>query len=291
MADGRRVAVLGGSSLVGQAVLPLLAASGWHACVYSRRPRPSGLDVTGIPWRLMPPVLASDEAQIPWWLCLAPIWTLPQYFAALEACGARRVVALSSTSRFTKIDSSDDEENAVAQRLTQAEEQVRQWAERRNIEWVILRPTLIYGFGQDKNVSEIARLIQRTTLFPLLGPAQGLRQPVHALDIASACVAALTSPAAADQAYNLSGGETLPYRQMVARIFEALGRPVRMIAIPLFMFRIAVCLARVLPRFRKWSPAMAERMNRDMVFDYTAARQDLGFRPRPFHLSPNDIPA
>ncbi|AMG38119.1 NAD(P)-dependent oxidoreductase [Achromobacter xylosoxidans] len=291
MADGRRVAVLGGSSLVGRAVLTMLAAPGWQALAYSRRPHAQDAEPSGASWRLTPPARATDEAPIPSWLCLAPIWVLPRYFDALEAFGARRIVALSSTSRFTKIDSSDDAENEVARQLAQAEDQVRQWAESRGIEWVVLRPTLIYGFGQDKNVSEIARFIRRTSLFPLLGRAQGLRQPVHAEDVASACVAALTAPAAANQAYNLSGGETLPYRQMVARIFEALGQPVRTIGIPLLMFRLAVRLARTLPRFRKWSPAMAERMNRDMVFDHTAARQDLGFQPRPFHLSPHDIPA
>lgn len=291
MADARRVAVLGGSSLVGRAVLPMLAAGGWQALAYSRRPHAQDAEAPAVSWRLTPPARTADEATLPWWLCLAPIWVLPHYFDALEAYGARRIVALSSTSRFTKIDSSDGAENAVARQLAQAEEQVRQWAESRGIEWVILRPTLIYGFGQDKNVSEIARLIRRTSLFPLLGPAQGLRQPVHAHDVASACVAALTAPAAANKAYNLSGGETLPYRHMVARIFEALGQPVRMIGIPLVMFKIAVSLVRLLPRFRKWSPAMAERMNRDMVFDHVAARQDLDFQPRPFHLSPHDIPA
>lgn len=288
MTEDRRVAVLGGSSLVGRAVLPMLAAQGRQTLAYSRRPHAEAPDVS---WRLAPPARTAGEAPLHWWLCLAPIWVLPCYFDALEAYGARRIVALSSTSRFTKIDSSDDTENAVARQLAQAEEQVRQWAESRGIEWVILRPTLIYGFGQDKNVSEIARLIRRTSLFPLLGRAQGLRQPVHVQDVASACVAALTAPAAANKAYNLSGGETLPYREMVGRIFEALGRPVRMIGIPLAIFRIAVCLARILPRFRKWSPAMAERMNRDMVFDHAAASQDLDFHPRSFHLSPHDIPA
>lgn len=291
MANSRRIAILGGSSLVGRAVLPMLATSGWQALAYSRRPCSPSADLAGVSWRLTPPALAADEVPIPWWLCLAPIWVLPDYFDALEALGARRIVALSSTSRFTKIDSSDDAESEVARQLAQAEDRVWQWAESRNIEWVILRPTLIYGFGQDKNVSEIARLIRRTSLFPLLGRAQGLRQPVHVQDVASACIAALTAPGAVNQAYNLSGGETLPYCQMVARIFEALDRPVRMVGIPLFMFRIAVRLARTLPRFRKWSPAMAERMNRDMVFDHTAARQDLDFQPRPFLLSPNDIPA
>jgi nucleoside-diphosphate-sugar epimerase len=73
---------------------------------------------------------------------------LPQYFPLLEAYGVRRVVALSSTSRFTKDDSSDPEEQAIALRLADAEACVQAWAASHGVEWIILRPTLIYGRGR-----------------------------------------------------------------------------------------------------------------------------------------------
>ena len=75
--------------------------------------------------------------------------------------------------------------------LEQGEDALRKWAELNRVQWVILRPTLIYGYGQDKNVSEIARFVRRFGFFPLIGKAQGLRQPVHADDVAEACKAAL----------------------------------------------------------------------------------------------------
>jgi len=55
-------------------------------------------------------------------------------------------------------------------------------------------------------------------------------------------------------------------------------------------FAFAVKLIKVLPRFRKWSPAMVERMNQNMVFEYDEAARDLGFSPRPFMLEEKDIP-
>jgi hypothetical protein len=36
---------------------------------------------------------------------------------------------------------------------------------------------------------------------------------------------------------------------------------------------------------------MAERMNQDLVFDHDEAARDLGYRPRPFRLSPQDVAA
>jgi len=227
---------------------------------------------------------------LPFWVCVAPIWVLPDYFSLLDAQGARRVVALSSTSRFTKEDSTDPEEQAMALRLADAEARVREWAECRGVEWVILRPTLIYGLGRDKNIAEIARFIRRFGFFPLFGKANGLRQPIHAAEVAGACLAALQAPSAANRVYNISGGETLTYRDMVARVFSVLGRRPRLLTVPLWAFRLAVVMLRRLPRYRQWSTAMAERMSRDLVFDHAEATRDLGFKQRAFVLAAGDLP-
>jgi hypothetical protein len=48
------------------------------------------------------------------------------------------------------------------------------------------------------------------------------------------------------------------------------------------MFRYAVMLLRILPRFKSLNVEMVSRMNQDMIFDHEEAAQDLGFRPRGF---------
>jgi nucleoside-diphosphate-sugar epimerase len=215
---------------------------------------------------------------------------LPDYFALIEAAGARRVVVLSSTSRFTKVGSGDMAEQATAAQLIDGEARLQAWAQSRGIEWVILRPTLIYGLGRDKNINEIACFIRRFGFFAVLGEAKGQRQPIHAEDVAGACLAALQGSGVRNRSYNISGGETLTYREMVARIFTALGRRPRALTVPLWAFRLAVSILRFLPRYRQWSAVMAERMNRDLVFDHTEAVRDLGFKPRAFKLTAEDLP-
>lgn len=199
-------------------------------------------------------------------------------------------MVLSSTSGFTKVGSGDTAEQATAAKLIDGEARLQAWAQSRGIEWVILRPTLIYGLGRDKNISEIACFIRRFGFFPVLGEAKGLRQPIQAEDVAGACVSALQATDAANRAYNISGGETLTYRDMVARVFTALGRRPRLLTVPLWAFRLAVSMLRCLPRYRQWSTAMAERMNRDLVFDHTDAVRDLDFKPRGFVLTAEDLP-
>jgi uncharacterized protein YbjT (DUF2867 family) len=290
----KSIGIIGATGLVGESLLSLFTQTGWGVTAYYRGK--SAPLTEGVEWLPLPPQTHSNEPHssqnekiIKNWVCTAPIWVLPEYFALFESYGIRRLVALSSTSRFTKIDSSDPEEQALSRRLAEAESSVQEWAETRGVEWVILRPTLIYGFGRDKNIAEIARFIRRFGFFPLLGKAQGLRQPIHVQDVAKACLAAMESSAATNRAYNISGRETLSYREMIMRVFTCMNRFPLLLPVPLFAFRIACALLRLLPRYKHWSAAMAERMNKDMVFDHSEATRDLEFKPRVFELFPEDI--
>jgi nucleoside-diphosphate-sugar epimerase len=283
--------VLGASSFVGECAIQRLRKGGHHIVACSRSPH-AGKAEPDVTWlQLSPSVVASPEvSSIKHWLCVAPIWVLPQYFPMIEASGACRVVALSSTSLLGKKDSSDQDEQVLVRRLHVGEQALRTWATAQGIEWVILRPTLIYGYGRDKNVTEILCFVRRWGCFPLLGRADGLRQPVHVDDVATACVSALTVPAAGNRTYNLSGGETLSYRDMVCRVFAAIGKIPHLVTVPRWLFRLALIALRLLPRYRNWTTEMAERMNRDLVFDHNDAARDLGFSPRPFQLVREDLP-
>jgi len=281
----RWVGVLGASSLVGAYLLPQLATAGWQVQAFSRQAERMGaIKAEGITWHSPAGKSNADNPVMTCadWISLAPIWVLSQYFSWMAACGARRVVAVSSTSRWVKTASSDPAERLLAERLAGGEQELTDWASQNKIEWIILRPTLIYGDGRDRNISSIARFIQRFGFFPLLGEGRGLRQPIHAREVAIACRQVLTAQHIANRAYEISGGETLSYRNMVCRVFEALGRHPRIVSVPLWCFRLAAAGAQLLPPFRNLSTAMAERMNQDLVFDHSAASQDWGFTPGPF---------
>jgi nucleoside-diphosphate-sugar epimerase len=283
----RKFGLLGATSLVGESLIPLLPTDDSEVHAFSRIPQAS--EHSQLIWHQILSIDSIVYDHIEDWFCLAPIWVLQEHFSMLESSGARRLVALSSTSRFTKIESSNEAEKAIAARLTEGEESLKAWAESKSIEWVILRPTLIYGHGRDKNISEIIRFIRRFGFFPLLGKAHGLRQPIHVEDVAKACIAALESPSAVNRSYNISGEETIPYSEMTSRVFAALNRSPRLLTIPFTVFSLVAACMRLLPRYRHWSVAMAERMNSDLVFDHSDAERDFGYSPRPFLLSLEDL--
>ena len=213
---------------------------------------------------------------------LAPLPLIAKHIAALRSIGVTRLVAIGTTSRFTKMHSDAPADRKIVSDQAQAENTIAEHCERQQIAWTVLRPTLVYDGRLDKNVAAIARFIRRFGFFPVVGAARGLRQPLHARDLAAACLAVLDNHKTWNKAYNLAGAERLTYWAILERIFVALGRRPRIIQVPHWAVRGALRLVALHPRYRYLTPAMADRMNQDMVFEVSDAQRDFGFSPRPF---------
>jgi len=276
------VLVLGATSLVGRYVLPRLCDTRAVALAVSRNP-PGGEADDGVRW-IRGDLEGERPARFPYAatvLSLSPIWLLPEVLPALHAAGMTRLLAFSSTSVAVKHRSRLAAERQVAHRLAEAEDAVIRFCEQHGVGWTLLRPTLIYDEGRDGNVSRLARLADRWKVLPLVGRARGLRQPVHARDLAWAAMAAAASPATVGRCYDLPGGETLSYRQMVERIFLGLDRAPRILPVPGPLWRLGLALGK------RWLPgantAMGERMSQNLTFDAEPAERDFGWAPRSFH--------
>ena len=192
----------------------------------------------------------------------------------------RRVVLFTSTSIVTKLNSDIAAERDGLRRLAEGEQQTIDICERMGIGWTVLRPTMIYDEGRDANVTRLATLIEKFGFMPLAGSGAGLRQPVHAEDLAIGALRAASSEAAKNKVYALPGPDTISYREMTGRIFDGLGKPRRIISLPPMLWRAAFALAR--PFLPNANVAMGNRMAKDMVFDASPAIQDFGWNPRGF---------
>lgn len=276
----------GRTSTIGSLLLPLLLQRGFRVQALGRQAPAEEDRAPGLAWfatDLAGPLRELPGVEAGALIHTASLWLLPGWLEKFHARGVRRVIVFSSTSRFTKLASASQYELEVVNKLIAAEEHVMAECARLRMAWTIFRPTLIYGgAGGDRNVADIARLIRRFGFFPRFGQASGRRQPVHARDLALACAQSLDAPASYNKAYNLSGGETLAYADMVRRIFETLERRPVFIRIPIVAFRFAVSLARLHPRFAHLTPDMALRMQSDLVFEHSDATRDFGYSPGKF---------
>ena len=271
--------VFGASGQIGLPLLDRLGDAGWRVHAVSRQARS---DTPGRHW------LQGDFAHVP---------VLPRDVDAIFSCGpldlfarwyatanvvSPRVVAFGSTSATSKHASEDDGERDVARRLLGAEAAVFEASEQRGAGATMLRPTLVYGAGRDATLTRIAGMARRWGRFVLPRRADGLRQPVHVQDLADAAFAANASPVAQGRSYDLPGGETLAYRDMVRRVLACLDPPLPLLELPMPLFRAAVAAAQARGVARELTPAAVARMREDLAFDAAPARRDFGYAPRAF---------
>ena len=273
------VMLIGANSQIADFLIPRLIETGFFVTAVSRQPPPNQ-NTAGLRW-----VKADVSHQLPTLegdalVHMAPLWMLPPVLDELLAGGVKKVVAFGSTSVFSKARSTDPKEVLFSERLKKSEDAIGKKCTLAGVPWTILRPTLIYGAGKDKNITFISHVLRRFGFFPVVGGGLGLRQPVHADDLAAATIAALAKKDLC-QAYDLSGGETLTYRDMVFRIAGSHAW-YRAPSIPLWLFRLAIHVARRLPGLGFIGPSMADRITEDLVFDHGVATRELGYNPRRF---------
>jgi nucleoside-diphosphate-sugar epimerase len=266
------VLVFGGSSQIGYFLLPRLLASGEPVLALSRYPRPAQAGVNWLQGALpaevpaLPPLSAI--------ISFGPLQALADWLAQARLGDAPRVIATSSMSAETKCDSTVPAEREISRQLRDGETALAAACARHGCAWTVLRPTLVYGAGLDKSLTPIARRAMRTRLFPL--PAgRGLRQPVHADDIAQAVLAALDCPATSGRILSIGGGERLPAGEMFTRVRRSLPKVTVPLPLPAWLLRLG---QRTLPPLR----GPLSRLDSDLIADNGELQRLLGISPRLF---------
>jgi nucleoside-diphosphate-sugar epimerase len=268
------VLVIGASSQIGRFLLPRLEAAGHSWLGLSRTPPPDdarwlrGHVPDAMP--SLPPVTAI--------LSTGPLDLLARWLSATRLEGTPHIIATSSMSAESKRDSDVPYERELAGRLREAETMLSATCASRGMPWTVFRPTLVYGAGIDKSITPIVQAAIRRRIFPL--PAgRGLRQPVHADDIAAAFVAALATPQARGKTFDIGGGERITAAEMFRRARRSAGVATAPAPVPRLVLEVAGA-------FRPALRGALRRLDDDLTADNTALESLLGVRPRGFHPVP-----
>ncbi|HWF32583.1 MAG TPA: NAD-dependent epimerase/dehydratase family protein [Solirubrobacteraceae bacterium] len=151
--------------------------------------------------------------------------------AAADA-GVRRFVHLSTTDVYGypgghAIDESYRARrfrNWYAQTKLEAEAEVRRSERERALEAVILRPATVYGPGSIEVVGEIARAIRSRNML-LIGRGRAVAGLCYVNNLIDAVLLALSSDAAAGQAFNVTDALDVTWRQFTGDLAAGLASP------------------------------------------------------------------
>lgn len=126
------------------------------------------------------------------------------------------------------------------------------------VPWTILRPSVIFG-PDDEFINTLANLVRRAPVIPVVGDGQAKFQPVAVRQVAAAIVRALDDPATIGQHYDLGGGTTYTYEQMIDLLAARLGVRKAKVHVPVGLMRPVVAISRVLPE-RLRPPVTSEQL-------------------------------
>jgi GT2 family glycosyltransferase/nucleoside-diphosphate-sugar epimerase len=205
---------------------------------------------------------------------------LPDALESLFNNGLQRVIAFSSYAIVDESYVKSAREKKQLEGIKEAEDLTLRISTEHGRNATILRPLMPYGTGFDSDITSIADIIRRFGFAAIFSTGNGHRNPVYAKDAAEAALRIIDNANTYEKIYNIGGGTTLTYREMLSQIFAYMGKPIKLIRIP-FMPLILDVLGRSYQQPQLTSE-VAWRMNRDISFDNAQAIEDFGYKPHAY---------
>ena len=152
----------------------------------------------------------------------------------------------------------------------EAEAELMKLASKTGIEVVVVRPPLVYGPNAPGNFGTLMRWLLRGVPLPL-GAIGNQRSYVSLANLVDLIVTCAGHPAAANQLFLVSDGEDLSTTGLLRRLAQALGKPARLVPVPVEVLKFAASVVG--------KPELAQRLCGNLQVDISKARSLLGWKP------------
>lgn len=183
-------------------------------------------------------------------------------------------ILIHTTGRYSKYKSASAE-------YIRIEEEIMK--KRDKIGITILRPTMIYGSLQDRNMYKLINYLYTHKFFPLFGSGKNLMQPVHAKDLGNAYYDVMINyEKTMNKEYNLSGKYPIEYLKLIKTVSKILDRNNVIVKIPINISILAAKIYNTLFKKTLISVEQVLRMQEDKDFAHEEATKDFGYSPCSF---------
>lgn len=161
-------------------------------------------------------------------------------------CGVKRMIFLSSikvngekTQGLSKYVYNDVPcpEDAYGISKWEAEKSLWEVSKQTGLEVVIIRPTLVYGYGVKGNLKRLIKLINYGIPLPLKS-INNLRSLIGIDNLVDIIICCIDNPDANGKTFLVSDGEDLSTPDLIDRMALAMGRSVKLFPFPIFLIKL-----------------------------------------------------
>lgn len=288
------VAVVGATGFVGTSVVPQLAGAGYRVVAISRNgarraewpasvaARPAdvatgrGLDA------------AFEGADFAVHLVAIPRQTRGRSFEQVNVRGTERVVEAARRAGVRRIvhlsvlGVTDDPKLAYLSSKWRGEQAVRD----SGLEWVVLRPSLLFGPGDGFfNLVKVTLKWWSPGIVAIPGKGDARFQPLAVDDLAIAVERSVADPELAGAIYEIGGPDHMTYREIANEVMAVTGMRRLKVGIPIPLISALTAVTdRVLPIFPV-SHDQISSLQRPNFTEIDAFERAFGVRPRRMDLS------
>lgn len=161
-------------------------------------------------------------------------------------------------------------EDAYGISKLEAEQALQALAEETGMEVVIIRPPLVYGPGVKGNFATMIKLLEKGLPLPL-GTVHNKRSLVALDNLVDLIITCINNPEAGNQVFLAGDGEDLSTTELLRGIGKAMGKPVRLVPVPVGVLMFG---SRLLGK-----KTVAQRVLGSLQVDISKARNLLGWEP------------
>lgn len=202
--------------------------------------------------------------------------------AALQG-GVDNYILVHTTGIYSKYKAAGEEYRQIEIKLRNLVDRYNR--KERRIAMTILRPTMIYGDLNDKNVSTFIKMVDKLRIFPTVNGAHYDLQPVWCGDLGKAYFDVIMKwEVTKNKEYILSGGAPIELRKMFDIMAKELHVKNIFVSCP---FPIAYVGAWIIYLASMKKIDMREKVQRlvePRAFDHDTATKDFGYNPVPFEV-------
>lgn len=169
--------------------------------------------------------LVSESSRVVMIPTIKKSWTA---ISKLNARHLKRILFFSSNNATSDFNSTSYNDKRMVEEKIQDTE----------LNWTILRPTMIFGYVGDSNIFRLMSFFERLPFALIPGEGKALQQPIYYRDLAKAAAGALISDRASHQVLQLGGPDVMTLRDMYRVVNEQ--QPV--VPIPITPLRVVARL-------------------------------------------------